>query len=502
MSFMNQKTIISLAVSFFILATILAEFLPLNFQKNFFTQSIIFLILILNFLLAFYLPQKKIYFLIFTFFFLGLLRFSFYTHLPQKNDIDFYASFSKQKAEEISFLGIVCDLPQIYPQKIKFIVCAQNFKNQKIKGKVLVHSKKTDLKIDYGTKVKVTGKLLLPDKIDNFSYQDFLATKGIFSFMTNAYIEKFSDQQGNKILTFLFNFKKKFEKNIAFYIPYPENLFASGILLGERKQMPQKTLQDFKTTGLLHLLALSGSNITILIVVVFWLLSRFPKKIAISVTAIVITLFTLLVGSGSSIVRAALMGVLGMIILHSGRQAHSGFLLLLTCFLMIFHNPKILLFDVSFQLSVAGTAGLIFFVPILKSLKFFQNLPKTFALQEAVLCTIAAQITVVPLAAFYFQTFSLSSFVANPLVAPFIPLGMLLAFLTGSMAFFSMTLAKIIAFFAFYLLHLPLKIAAFFADIPYSQIFLKINLLTLLFLYGIIFCFWFYGQKKINFNNL
>jgi len=412
----------------------------------------------------------------------GVTRSLLAIHMPDKGDIDYYAK-EHDHSEYVEIVGIVESLPDVRKKNVKLKINVQSVKLdgkesvEEVSGKVLVNVAHYP-KIHYGDKIQARGKLETPGVFNGFSYKNYLGKEGIFAFMPSAKVKIISNNNGNFILSLLFKFKDLFEKNLRASIPDPECGFAAGILLGAREGLPNEVIEDFRITGLLHLMALSGSNITILIVAVFWCLKKCPKKIALGVTVTIIVLFVLMVGGDASIVRAGIMGGMGLLILHSGREAHPGYLLLIASGIMIACNPKILLFDVSFQLSVSGVIGMIWFVPLLQSVKIIKKIPEFLGLQEAFLATVAAQIVVSPLAAFHFESYSVVSPLANPIVAPLIPIGMLLSFLSGSFGFVSTPISNVFGFIAYLDLKFGLWIAKVLAQIPYAQVTIQIGVVV------------------------
>ncbi len=214
-----------------------------------------------------------------------------------------------------------------------------------------------------------------------------------------------------------------FAEGLEAALPEPEASYAKGILLGDRSDMPYELRQAFRRTGTSHLTALSGYNVTI-IAEYLGVVSR-----GITVPVLGIIFFVLATGAASSLVRAAFMGVLVVIIRRAGYRYGAGRALLYAVATMLFWEPSILFGDVGFQLSVVATAGIIFLVPRFDAL--FSFIPKRFGGREAFATTIAAQITTLPLIIFYFGLPSIVSIPANILVIITMPLAMAFAFIAG-----------------------------------------------------------------------
>lgn len=436
---------------------------------------------------------------------IGIARSLGAVHTPTENDVDFYAQPPQKiveteeeeqqettKAEKVSLIGVVCVPPDVRITSVRLTVCAENLGEKAVQGKVLLKTTHFPA-IHYGDRIKAYGSLEIPFETADFSYKNYLAKDGIYATMPWAQVDLLATGGGNPVLRFLLVVRGRFEENLKSIIPQPESGFAAGILLGARGQMSDRLELYFQRAGLSHLLALSGFNITILIVALFWLFRPLPKRIALLITFLAVISFVLMVGAGASIVRAAIMGLIGLLALHSGRGTKPLHLLALASALMVLWNPKIILYDVSFQLSVAGVFGIVVFVPFLQKTTFFQKIPQTFGFREAILVTLSAQIAVAPLSAFHFQTFSLVAPLANPLLAPLVPLAMLLAFLTAILAFFSHFLALIVGYLAYLILHLGLFIAEFFGNLSWAEVAVESALIVAilwLFLTGLIFLAW------------
>lgn len=294
--------------------------------------------------------------------------------------------------------------------------------------------------------------------------------------------------------------KSFFEAKLAETIPAPQSEFAAGIILGSRQEIAEEILNNFRATGIYHLLALSGFNVTILIFAVFWLFKFLPKKITLILTAVTIILFVILTGSSASVVRAAIMGVVGILVFHSGREISAGDSLLFAVAAMLIFNPRILLSDAGFQLSAIATAALIFFVPLFERSKFFAKIPSFLALRETILISSAAQLAVAPLVAFSFGKFSLAGLIANPLVAPFVAPAMLFSFLAATFGSISILIGKMFGFVAFLFLSAPLKIAEVLARFPFAEIKMEIGFFVFVFWSAGVVFFWKFLREKFPEN--
>ena len=187
------------------------------------------------------------------------------------------------------------------------------------------------------------------------------------------------------------------------------------------------------------------------------------------------------VGAGASVVRAAIMGVIGLMAIYFGREYFVTLSLFAAAFFMNLINPKIILYDTGFALSFLATAGLIYVSPLIKN--YFKWVPEFFALRESVVMTISAQIMALPIIVFNFGSLSLISPIANMLVLPFIPWLMLFGFVSGIVKMFSGFLAMLIAFPAYVVMVFIFGFVNIIASFDFSSIEIGEVSWWLIFLY-------------------
>ena len=198
--------------------------------------------------------------------------------------------------------------------------------------------------------------------------------------------------------------------------------FTKGIILADRTEMDRETVEDFSKSGLVHILAISGSHMAI----IFWLILLLLKPIfpanfrnfPIVISLIFIWLFAIFIDFGSSVIRSCIMITAYYFyvllqrkpdLLHA--MAISGLAIL------IFDTNQ--LFDVGFQLSFIAVFGIFWLnEPILKYLPKPKNTVQNF-LVNVVSISIAAQLATLPLVIYYFHQYSLISVIANLVVIPF-----------------------------------------------------------------------------------
>ena len=125
-------------------------------------------------------------------------------------------------------------------------------------------------------------------------------------------------------------------------------------------------LQLFRIVGLIHIVVLSGYNMTVVADGVARLFRFLSLRSRTVVGTVLIILFSLMVGGGATVIRAAIMTILALIARTLGRVADAGRLLFIAGIIMLLENPRILLGDPSFQLSFLATLGLIYLSPLVE----------------------------------------------------------------------------------------------------------------------------------------
>ncbi|MDO8572864.1 MAG: ComEC/Rec2 family competence protein [bacterium] len=327
---------------------------------------------------------------------------------------------------------------------------------------------------NYGDEISASGKLLLPKNFEQsdterlFDYVSYLAKDGIFYQFIRPDISRVGEGKGNVIKRELLLLKHAFLDRVSRVIPEPESSLLGGLLVGAKQSLGKDLLDDFRIAGVIHIVVLSGYNLTIVAEAIMRFFSFAPRMAGLMLGGGSIILFSIMTGAGATVVRASIMALLALLARATGRVYEITLTLLFAGFVMLLYNPKILIFDPSFQLSFLATLGLIHGAPLLeKHLKF---ITKTFGLRDIVSATLATQIFVLPLLLYMMGKFSIVSLPVNLLILPFIPLTMLFGFLAGAAGFVSIFFSFPFAFIAHLFLWYELKVVEVAAAVPFASI--------------------------------
>jgi competence protein ComEC len=310
---------------------------------------------------------------------------------------------------------------------------------------------------------------------------------------------KVVEEGGRSFFGFLYQIKNYFLDRLNQLIPEPAAALLGGLLVGAKRSLGAEWLEIFRRAGVIHIVVLSGYNLTIIAAAVLALGRRLPKRLAILLAGLVIILFTLMTGAGAASVRAAIMAVIALYALAAGRSYEVGWALFLSFTLMLVYNPRLLLYDPGFQLSFLATAGLVYFSPVVAP--WFKRWPARFGFREIVTSTLATQAFVLPWLIYQTGQLSLVSLLSNLLVLPVIPLTMLTGFLAGSLALLSPLLATPLVYLAYLPLSYILKTTQFLAGLPLAVVTINFFPAWLILLIYLGFSFWlgrFYARASSN----
>ena len=389
--------------------------------------------------------------------------------------------FESQVGQKVILSGEIVDEPNIKEnnQQLTVFVTSRGWTSrepdvQPLTIEILL-STGLDTDYKYGDEINFTGILKKPENFitdtgKEFDYINYLRKDGILYVMSYPKIEIISQGNGNAVKSVLFTIKEKFLEKMNFAISSPENLLMGGLILGEKSSFSQELRQNFVNTGTIHIVALSGYNVTI---VAEWIMKLFAGisivslNFGIGMGIFAIFLFVLMTGASSTAIRAGTMAILALIARATGRNYDVARALILAGVSMIILNPFLLVFDVSFQLSFIATVAVIFLSPRIE--KYFLWVPKFFQLRDIVSVTTAAYIFVFPFILYKMGNFSLVALPANVLILPLIPFTMLLGFMTGFMGLVSYVFAVPLGFLSYLFLHYELGIVSFFANLPFAS---------------------------------
>ena len=259
------------------------------------------------------------------------------------------------------------------------------------------------------------------------------------------------------------------ERALTGGVPAPQGALARGMVLGQDGALTDDVREDFRATGLAHLVAASGANVILLATLVLALGAAVGLGLSarLWLAIALVAAYVPLAGAGPSIQRAAVMGIAGLVAALAGRPSSRWYALLLAAALTLAWNPHAAA-DPGWQLSFAAVLSLLALVPALRARLGAAGVPRGLA--EALAVTIAATVGTAPLIALYFERLSLVSLPANVLAAPAVAPVMWLGTIAGALGQASPPLAEPAAALA----ALPLGYLTWLADraaaLPFAEV--------------------------------
>lgn len=258
--------------------------------------------------------------------------------------------------------------------------------------------------------------------------------------------------------------RREFAAGMQSALPEPLASFGLGILIGQRSNLPEQTEEQLREVGLTHIIAVSGYNLTIIVIACRRLLAKRSKFQATAVCLALIGLFLLFTGSSPPIVRASIISVLAIAVWYYGRSIKPLVLLLVAAAATVIANPIYLWGSVSWYLSFLAFFGVLVLAPLITKRIYGSKEPKVIT--GILIESACATVLVLPYILYIFGEMSLVSLPANLLVIPFIPLAMLLALVAGLAGMLIPAFAGWFAWPANWLLTYLLDVANLFSRIP------------------------------------
>ena len=334
---------------------------------------------------------------------------------------------------------------------------------------------KEEISLEYGDKLQISGEYQEPNKARNykgFDYKNYLKINKVYGIIrvdlyTNIIIKHQKNLSNFKLL--IHKIREKLKQNIQELLTKETYALGIGILIGDNSRINEKIVEDFKNSNLSHMLAVSGTHINYVVLTVSILFTK--KRAGIKaqrvVTIMMMLFFMELTQMTSSVVRAGISCIIYMLASLLYRKADVINSMAISTLLILLNNP-FKLFDIGFQLSYAGTLGIILFCKLInipiknKSLKY---------LKDSIIISISANIFIIPIMMYQFNTISLTFILSNLLAGPLLGISIILEIIVLLISFMSINIAAIPAKVLNILLILIINIANWFSNIEISKIY-------------------------------
>ncbi|MFH1667703.1 MAG: ComEC/Rec2 family competence protein [Candidatus Komeilibacteria bacterium] len=390
---------------------------------------------------------------------IGIIRLQYSYPEINEEQIAFYnnsTGLEFKQMVETEWQGVVVKEPDIRNDHTKLTLQASQVLVddvwQAINGLVLMKSNLYP-EYNYGDQLEVRCNLVQPDKIEDFAYDDYLSRYDIYSLCYSPKIELIATEQGNYLSASILEFKDKVHLLFKQNINEPASSLLSAILLARKRGLSDQLLNNFSRAGVSHMIAISGMHISIISLLIVRLLAvlYLPKKVAYPIALSLLAIFIILVGAPASAVRAGMMGAIVLIADYFGRfnQSYRALIFVATATLLI--NPKLIIFDLGWQLSFLAVLSLIFYSPVMD--KLFKRMPQLGGLTAILKTTLAAQVLTLPWIVYKFGIISVAAPVANILLLPSLPVIIIVSILAIVISFIYAPLAPLLFWLVWYILN-------------------------------------------------
>ncbi len=490
---------------FFLFGVFLSNFIKIDFEKSYVSFVILLLALLFSSLVNFVLKNHFIVLV-------SYLLFCFVLGAGYYSLFDFKHQVVLPYDQNMQIEGRIVKKPDVNYKRQQVVVKISKIEsdNQSAEftpNSLLLVNLPHYPSVHYGDNVILSGKIEKPGMIEEFDYGRYLKRYLIFGVINQA--EKAEDQGqnlniGQKILGNLYYVSTRIEETLNSVLSEPHASLASGLILGIKRNIPQNFKDALGTTGLTHIIALSGFNVTILVTIFAdsFVIYLGRKKVFI-LGVLLIGGFVILTGAASSVVRAEIFSLLILFGKTLGRRGDFTNIMLLAAIIMVLVNPFVLYNDIGFQLSFLAFCGLIYLSPIIEkyieSKKFLSKMPDW--LKTTLTATLGAQIAVFPLILVVFGRVSLIAPLSNVLVLWIVPWAMGLVAITGLLTIVWYPLGKSASFFAWPALQFIIIMVERMARIPGASFTWSTNswlVLPVCYTILIVATFFLYRKYKLS----
>jgi len=363
------------------------------------------------------------------------------------------AIFLSHRRRVFALIPIVCALGSFYPFFYESLTPDVLFPEDKY---FLIQGRVASYPLDYGritnfdlTQTGVGRLTLRANTYENIKYGNIISAecKAEQSFITRRARRASLSCQNIKILNkgcsgFMCPFfaaRERVSDNLRRNLSSSSSALALGILFGDKSEFTLQFRNNLRESGTSHIVALSGFNITVIIMFFGYLFFFIPVKWRPVASGVGILLFILLVGPSASVVRAAIMGSLILFAGNAVRLIDIKGPISFAALAMVIQNPFIIAYDAGFILSFSALFGIVFIAPRISEFIFRSKNPG-FIPMTVIQC-VSASLAVAPAVIILFGNFNWLSFIPNAMIIWSVPLAMFFIFISGAIAIVSDYLA-------------------------------------------------------------
>ena len=404
--------------------------------------------------------------------------------------------------------GYISSEPEEDENKVKF-----TFKTSSVSGKSInknllfyVYNKSESSfnnNLRYGTTLTVRAEINRPKPATNpggFNYQRYLASIGIsgtVNIMNTSDVKITGKGSGFIIKKLGYKIKNTVLGIVGHCLAKNQAGLLAGMIIGYKDGLDQNAFEAFSRAGLTHIMVASGMNVAFIILPLSFLFRklRLTRNVTNIIIICILVLFIFVTGFSASVVRAVIMGIIilsGQMIMRETDIYTSISTAVLS---LLLYNP-FMIFDIGFQLSFAATLSLVMLYPSIKATVSFKYIPEIFS--DTLAATLAAQLGVIPISIYYFNSLSLISVISNLLVVPTVQIITIIGFVMVFSGLVNINLAVLIGYINNSILSFVLFVTEISSKLPYASIKVPTPSILMVCIYYIIVLYFFKGRRVLS----
>lgn len=315
--------------------------------------------------------------------------------------------------------GVIYNTPLINGDRLSFQVEDQNKNIVQLSYKMKSASEKKQMRqLHAGVSCIFDGERKEPQIARNFhgfNYRDYLYKQNIHFILEATYISE-CRKTSLSLVQWILLLRQQAILGVTEMFPEQSGAFMNALLFGDRQQMTFEVEEQYQQFGLVHLLAISGSHIVLLMVIVYFILLRsgVTREIATVCLIFFIPIYMILAGASPSVMRASITGVLMLIAFMCSIRLSSLDALSITAICMLIFDPY-LVFNIGFQFSFVGSFALLLSAPLLLE-------SGNGVIRNSIYISLISQLVSTPILLYHFGYYSPYSIFLNILYVPFLSL--------------------------------------------------------------------------------
>ena len=364
--------------------------------------------------------------------------------------------------------------------------------------KYIIYIEKNKLqRLEYGMYIMIEGTYLEPKERRNykgFNYKEYLKSKKIYGSIKIDNVTIIRKNSLSPILTISNKARENIIETVNIILPNDTAGVLKDILVGDNSELTDDIELTFRKSSLSHILAISGTHVSFIVLGVTWILLRLkiPKRVSYLLACLVLMFFIFVTGFSVSVIRASVMSIIMILSKVFYRKFDILNSMSLTLLVILIHNP-FSINDISLQLSYLGVLGIVLFT---KPISNFLNKKINKRIASTISVTISAQILIIPIIVMKFNSVSTIFILSNIIAIPLMGIVILLGYITILIGFISIKFAIVIGRALDIIINLLILSARNLGAIPFAS-FTVVTPSTVLVLAYYIIIYLIFTNKKI-----